>query len=397
MLKGKHIIVGICGGIAAYKSIAMIRLLVKAGAEVQPILTPAGREFVTPVTLSALTGKPVITDFFTANSGEWHSHVDLGLWADALLIAPATASSIAKMANGVADNMLITTYLSAKCPVFIAPSMDLDMWAHPSTQRNIDRLKNDGVHIIEPTSGELASHLVGKGRMEEPENIIADVEKYFSGSKVLKGHKILITAGPTYENLDPVRFIGNYSSGKMGLALVDECVARGAEVVLVCGPVAFSGSPDGVKRIEVVSAKEMLAACMEEMSDCDTAIFCAAVADYAPAIVETAKIKREKTETITLTLQRNPDIAASIGKEFPDRMLVGFALETDSEIENAESKMKRKNLKWIVVNSLRDPEAGFGKDTNKITMLCVDGRKLPFEAKSKKAVAADIINTVFDL
>lgn len=395
MLDGKHIILGISGGIAAYKSVYLLRLLIKAGAEVQVIITPNGKEFITPVTLSSLSGKPVISEFFTANTGEWHSHVDLGLWADAMIIAPATASTIGKMANGIADNMLITTYLSAKEKVFVAPAMDLDMWKHPSTQRNIETLRRDGVSIIEPGAGELASHLVGKGRMEEPENIVKVLADYFAEECDLKGKKVLITAGPTYENIDPVRFIGNYSSGKMGFALAEHCATRGAEVYLVAGPVALQTSTSGIFRRDVVSAKQMCEVCKEIFPTVDMAIMCAAVADYAPKNCATSKIKRENTDEMTIELVKNPDIAATLGKLKSDRQkLVGFALETDNEIENAVRKIKNKNLDWIVVNSLNDKEAGFQKDTNKITMLSSKGEKISFPAKLKKDVAKDIVDTI---
>lgn len=397
MLKGKHIILGISGGIAAYKSVYLLRLLIKAGAEVQVIITPNGKEFITPVTLSSLSGRPVISEFFTANTGEWHSHVDIGLWADAMVIAPATASTIGKMANGIADNMLITTYLSAKKKVFIAPAMDLDMWKHPTTQRNIQTLRRDGVEIIEPGAGELASHLVGKGRMEEPEKIVETLNTYFSAETDLKGKKILVTAGPTYENIDPVRFIGNYSSGKMGFALAEECAKRGAEVYLVSGPVSLTTTHNNIHRIDVVSAKEMCNACQNMFSQMDIAIMCAAVADYAPAEFVTSKIKREKRDCLTIELIRNPDIAATLGSlKTTNQLLVGFALETDNEIDNAVRKIKNKNLDWIVVNSLNDSEAGFQKDTNKITMLNANGEKIPFMAKLKTEVAKDIVNTILD-
>ena len=395
MLKGKHIILGISGGIAAYKSVYLLRLLIKAGAEVQVIITPNGKEFITPVTLSSLSGKPVISEFFTANTGEWHSHVDLGLWADAMIIAPATASTIGKMVSGVADNMLITTYLSSKSKVFVAPAMDLDMWKHPSTQRNIETLKADGVSIIEPGAGELASHLVGKGRMEEPENIVKVLDDYFSQKEDLKGKKVLITAGPTYENIDPVRFIGNYSSGKMGFAIAEECANRGAEVTLVCGPVSIKTKNPNINRVDVVSAKEMCNKCVNLFADTDIAILSAAVADYAPATCSESKIKREKTDSMTIELVKNPDIAATLGKMKSDsQMLVGFALETDNEKENAIRKINNKNLDWIVLNSLKDKEAGFQKDTNKITMLSRIGQEIPFDAKLKTEVAKDIIDTI---
>lgn len=395
MLKGKHIILGISGGIAAYKSVYLLRLLIKAGAEVQVIITPNGKEFITPVTLSSLSGKPVISEFFTANTGEWHSHVDLGLWADAMIIAPATASTIGKMVSGVADNMLITTYLSSKSKVFVAPAMDLDMWKHPSTQRNIETLRADGVSIIEPGAGELASHLVGKGRMEEPENIVKVLDNYFSQTEDLKGKKVLITAGPTYENIDPVRFIGNYSSGKMGFAIAEECANRGAEVTLVCGPVSIKTENPNINRVDVVSAKEMCDKCVNLFADTDIAILSAAVADYAPATCSESKIKREKTDSMTIELVKNPDIAATLGKMKSDsQMLVGFALETDNEKENAIRKINNKNLDWIVLNSLKDKEAGFQKDTNKITMLSRIGQEIPFDAKLKTEVAKDIIDTI---
>lgn len=399
MLNGKHIVLGISGGIAAYKSVYLLRLLVKAGAEVQVVITPNGKEFITPVTLSSLSGKPVISEFFTANTGEWHSHVDLGLWADAMVIAPATASTIGKMANGIADNMLITSYLSTKAQVFAAPAMDLDMWAHPSTQRNVGTLRHDGVIIIEPGSGELASHLCGKGRMEEPEKIVAALERWFGekekAKRRLAGRRILITAGPTYENLDPVRFIGNYSSGKMGFALAEECAGRGAEVVLVAGPVELKTLNPAIRRIDVTSARQMLAACEAEFPECTDAILCAAVSDYAPAEVAETKLKREKTGEMTIRLVPNPDIAATLGVMKGGRRLVGFALETDHERENALGKMRRKNLDWIVLNSLNDPEAGFRKDTNKVTILSSGGKELTFPAKPKNEVAADIVETVF--
>ncbi|WP_301758518.1 bifunctional phosphopantothenoylcysteine decarboxylase/phosphopantothenate--cysteine ligase CoaBC, partial [uncultured Muribaculum sp.] len=354
MLKGKHIILGISGGIAAYKSAYLLRLLVKAGAEVQVVMTPAAKEFITPVTMSALSGKPVVSEFFTANTGEWHSHVDLGLWADAMIIAPATASTIAKMANGVADNMLITTYLSAKAPVFIAPAMDLDMFAHPSTTRNLELLRSYGNHIIEPASGELASHLVGKGRMEEPEVIASVLDRFFDRGMSLAGKHIMITAGPTYEKIDPVRFIGNYSSGKMGYAIAEEAASRGADVTIVSGPVALKAVNPRIKVVDVESAREMLEACERIFPSCDTAIMCAAVADYAPAHPADRKIKREHDDLPVIELVKNSDIAATLGAmKKPGQRLVGFALETDNEMSNALHKLKAKNLDMIVMNSLR--------------------------------------------
>lgn len=393
-LQGKHIILGICGGIAAYKSVTLLRLLVKAGAEVQVVITPAGKEFITPVTLSALSQKPVVSEFFSANTGEWHSHVDLGLWADCMVIAPATASSIGKMAHGIADNMLITTYLSAKSPVFIAPAMDLDMMAHPSTQANIALLRSYGNHIIEPESGELASGLVGKGRMEEPEKIAEILKDFFASQQDLKGEKVLITAGPTYERIDPVRFIGNYSSGKMGYALAEECANRGADVTIVSGPVSVTSSNPDIKIIKIESAKEMLAACEKEFPSSQIAIMCAAVADYAPVHCADSKIKREHQEIPVIELVKNPDIAATLGKmKSASQMLVGFALETDHEIDNATEKLQRKNLDMIVLNSMRDHGAGFGTDTNKVTIFTRENRK-EYPLKTKREVAKDIVDAI---
>lgn len=389
MLNGKHIILGITGGIAAYKSAMLARLLIKAGAEVQVIMTPSAKEFITPVTLAALTGNPVISEFFTANTGEWHSHVDLGLWADAMIIAPATACTIAKMANGVADNMLVTSYLSAKSPVFVAPAMDLDMMAHPSTTANIDKLRSYGNHIIEPASGELASHLVGKGRMQEPEIIVAEMQKYFAKSQLLKGKKVLVTAGPTYEKIDPVRFIGNYSSGKMGYAIADEAARRGADVILVSGPVSLRPARPGVTVVPVESAKQMLHECENFFNTCDIAVMCAAVADYAPANPADKKIKREKQDIPVINLVKNPDIAATLGAEKKSgQILVGFALETDNEQTNAIDKLKRKNLDLIALNSLRTPGAGFGTDTNVITLIDKNGTVTPLPLMTKPEAAA---------
>lgn len=395
MLKGKHIILGITGGIAAYKAVSLLRLFVKAGADVQVVITPAGKEFITPVTLSALSGHPVISEFFTANTGSWNSHVDLGLWADAVVIAPATASTIAKMANGVADNMLVTTYLSAKAPVFIAPAMDLDMFAHPSTQHNLELLRSYGNHIIEPASGELASHLIGKGRMEEPEQIFKVVAEFLTHRKDLEGKKVMITAGPTYEKIDPVRFIGNYSSGKMGYALAEECAERGADVLLISGPVSIKAHHPSIKVVAVESAQQMHDAALSAFPDSDAAIMCAAVADYAPVVVAEKKIKREKDEIPVIELKKNPDIAAALGRiKKPGQMLVGFALETDNEMANAQSKLERKNLDMIVLNSLADKQAGFGVDTNKVTIIEKDGSVHSYEVKPKKEVAADIVDLI---
>ena len=393
MMRGKHIILGITGGIAAYKSATLARLLIKAGAEVQVVMTPNAREFITPVTMSALTGKPVVSEFFSANTGEWHSHVNLGLWADAMVIAPATASSIAKMAHGVADNMLITTYLSAKAPVFVAPAMDLDMMSHPSTAANIDLLRSYGNHIIEPAEGELASHLVGKGRMEEPERIFDVLDRFFSDTDELAGKKVLITAGPTYEPIDPVRFIGNYSTGKMGFALADAAASHGADVTVVAGPVDVRPSHPGVKVIGVESARQMLEACTPLFDEASITIFSAAVADYTPAHPQSCKIKREKTDLRQLDLIRNPDIAATLSsRKRPGQLTVGFALETDNETDNARHKLKNKNLDLIVMNSLRCSGAGFGCDTNKVTVFSPQGVLADIPLKSKQECARDIIS-----
>lgn len=394
MLKGKHIILGITGGIAAYKSVSLLRLFVKAGAEVQVVITPSGKEFITPVTLSALSGKPVISEFFTANTGSWNSHVDLGLWADAMVIAPATASTLGKMAHGIADNMLVTTYLSSKCPVFIAPAMDLDMFKHPSTAANLELLRSYGNHIIEPAAGELASHLIGKGRMEEPENIFAVLERFFSEKKTMEGKKVLITAGPTYEKIDPVRFIGNYSTGKMGYCIADEFVARGASVTIVSGPVSVKPKNQDVKVVSVESALEMRDAFMERFEGADIAVMCAAVADYRPEVVADRKIKREKDDIPVITLVKNPDIAAEAGrKKREDQILVGFALETDNAVANAQDKLARKNLDMIVLNSLSE-QTGFGVDTNKVTVIERSGTSTTFDLKNKVEVAKDIVNLI---
>lgn len=395
-LNGKHIVLGITGGIAAYKAAMLTRLFIKAGAEVQVIMTPNAREFITPVTLSTLSGKPVITEFFSANSGEWHSHVDLGLWADAFVVAPATASTIAKMACGVADNMLVTSYLSTRAKVFVAPAMDFDMMQHPSTTRNIATLRADGCTIIEPAEGELASHLVGKGRMEEPENILRTIEDYFRATQSLAGKKVLITAGPTYEKIDPVRFIGNYSSGKMGYAIANEAAARGAQVTIVSGPVSNISVYDGVNIVRVESALEMLAEAQTAFADADIAILAAAVADYRPASPCDHKIKREEAGIDSIELVKNPDIAATLGaSKRPGQRLVGFALETDHEMDNARRKLARKNLDMIVLNSLRDPGAGFGVSTNKVTLVFADNdTAVELPLKPKTEVAADILDHI---
>lgn len=390
-LKGKHIVLGITGSIAAYKAAYLLRAFVKKGAEVQVVITPAGKEFITPVTLSALSGKPVVSEFFTANDGTWHSHVDLGLWADVMVIAPATASTIGKMVHGIADNMLITTYLSAKAPVFVAPAMDLDMFAHPSTQHNLDMLCSYGNYIIEPTSGELASHLEGKGRMEEPDRIVAIIEEFFAQKQVLAGKKVMITAGPTYEKLDPVRFIGNYSSGKMGFAIAEACAKAGADVTLVAGPVSLKTVHPAIRRIDVESADEMYDAVVSEFGHHNAAIMCAAVADYKPATCCPEKMKRS-ADDMTLQLVPNRDIAAAVGAiKRDDQCLVGFALETNNEEVNAQSKLEKKNLDFIVLNSLQDPGAGFRCDTNKVTIIERDGISTDYPCKSKAEVAKDIV------
>lgn len=390
-MKGKKIVLGITGSIAAYKAAVLTRALIKKGAEVQIVITPAGKEFITPITLSALTGKPVISEFFAQRDGTWHSHVDLGLWADAMLIAPATASTIGKMAHGIADNMLVTTYLSMKAPVFIAPAMDLDMFAHPSTRHNLDILRSYGNHIIEPASGELASHLVGKGRMEEPEKIVEVLETFFARAEDLKGKHILITAGPTYEKIDPVRFIGNYSSGKMGYALAEACARRGANVTLISGPVALQVQHPAIRRIDVESAEQMYQAAIRLYPQANAGILCAAVADFTPETVASNKIKREG-ENLLVRLKPTQDIAAALGKiKRPDQRLVGFALETYDEQIHAQEKRKRKNFDFIVLNSLNDAGAGFRCDTNKITILDESGIT-PYPLKDKHEVASDIID-----
>ena len=390
VLQGKKIILGVTGSIAAYKSAQLIRLLVKEGAEVKVIMTPLAKEFITPLTLATLAKNPILVDFFDPTNGNWNSHVDLGLWADAYLIAPATANTIAKMATGVADNLLLTTYLSAKCPVFIAPAMDLDMFAHPTMQRNLESLKSVGNQIIEPATGELASGLDGKGRMEEPENIVQFLVNFFT-SKPVSGKKILITAGPTYEKIDPVRFVGNYSTGKMGFALAETCATQGADVCLVAGPVVLKTKHPNIERIDVESAEEMFEVVTSRFYEMDGAILCAAVADFTPTEAATSKLKREK-DNLQLDLKPTQDIAASLGSmKMENQFLVGFALETNNEEANAQQKMERKNFDFIVLNSLQDAQSGFGFDTNKITILFRSGVNKHFELKDKNAVAEDIV------
>lgn len=403
-LKGKHIVLGISGGIAAYKSVALLRLLIREGAEVQVVITPSGREFITPATLAALSGKPVVSEFFAANTGEWHSHVDLGLWADLMVVAPATACTLAKMATGVADNMLVTTYLSAREPVMVAPAMDLDMFAHPTTRRNLDTLRADGVIVLDSPSGELASGLSGKGRMLEPELILAEIRRFFSAAGEMKseqksdfkGRKVLITAGPTREKIDPVRFIGNHSSGKMGFALASEFAARGAEVSLVCGPVGVVPPlPPGVSLVPVESALDMLSEVEARFPDADVAVFAAAVADYRPASPSSSKIKREGKGHMALELVANPDIAAEMGRlKRPGQLNVGFALETDHGHANALRKMEAKNLDFIVLNPAGTPDAGFNADTNRISILSPDGKACDLPLMSKRECAVRIADAV---
>nr|WP_314556840.1 bifunctional phosphopantothenoylcysteine decarboxylase/phosphopantothenate--cysteine ligase CoaBC [uncultured Prevotella sp.] len=402
MLKGKKIVLGITGSIAAYKSCLIIRELIKSGAEVQVVITPAGKEFITPITLSALTHKPVVSEFFSQKDGTWNSHVDLGLWADAMVIAPCTAATLGKMANGVADNMLITTYLSMKAPVFIAPAMDLDMYKHPSTQKNIETLRSFGNHIIEPGSGFLASGLEGKGRMEEPENIVKALADFFSTLlespsyiEDLKDKKILITAGPTYEKIDPVRFIGNYSSGKMGFALAEECSRRGAKVVLVAGPVSLTCT-ESIQRVDVESCKEMYEVAVKEFPNCDAAILCAAVADFRPDTIAEQKIKRVGDELL-LKLKPTQDIAATIGSmKGEGQRIVAFALETNEEESNAQRKLEKKNADFIVLNSTRIPGTTFQTDDNQITIINKEGKK-SYAKKPKTEVARDIIDELVSI
>lgn len=399
MLKGKKIVLGITGSIAAYKSCLIIRQLVRQGAEVQVVITPSGKEFITPITLSALTQKPVISDFFSQRDGTWHSHVDLGLWADAMLVAPCTAATLGKMCHGIADNMLVTTYLSMKAPVFIAPAMDLDMYKHSSTQENIDTLKRRGNHIIEAGSGFLASGLEGKGRMEEPEAIVAFLEQYFDNNAAatqdLKGKNVLITAGPTYEKIDPVRFIGNYSSGKMGFALAEECFKRGANVTLVAGPVHIACS-EGINRIDVESCEQMYEACQQAFPAADAAILCAAVADFKPLSFSDTKIKREK-DNLHIDLQPTHDIAAALGQQKTSQQrIVAFALETNNEETNASAKLVKKNADFIVLNSTRNVGTTFQTDDNQITIISKGGKK-EYEKKRKHLVARDIIDELVSI
>ena len=394
MLKGKHIILGVTGSIAAYKAATLTRLLVKEGASVKVVMTPLAKEFITPLTMATLSKSPIMVDFYNPENGDWNSHVDLGLWADLYLIAPASANTIGKMAGGIADNLLLTTYLSAKCPVMVAPAMDLDMYKHPATQRNLKVLQSFGNIIIEPESGELASGLIGKVRMEEPERIVAFIADYFARQEDFKGKKVVVTAGPTYEKIDPVRFIGNYSSGKMGLAIAEEFAGRGAEVVLVCGPVNLKTSHPAIRRVDVESAAQMYEVTSKEFVNSDVAVLSAAVADFTPKEKADHKIKRGKDDLL-LELLPTKDIAAELGRiKTVSQLLIGFALETNDEEINALSKMQRKNLDMIVLNSLNDKGAGFSVDTNKVTILDKAGDKTVYELKTKVEVAKDIVDQI---
>ncbi len=386
---------GITGGIAAYKCAPLVREFVKRGAEVKVVMTPLAKQFITPLTMATLSKNPILVDFFNPENGEWNSHVNLGMWADVYLIAPATANTIGKMANGVADNLLLTSYLSAKCPVFFAPAMDLDMYKHPAVQKNIATLISYGNHVIEPGTGFLASGLEGKGRMAEPSDIVVALENFFESKSDMAGKKVMITAGPTYEKIDPVRFIGNYSSGKMGFALAEECADRGAEVTLIAGPTSLKTVNGKINRINVESAQQMFDAAVENSPSADVQILCAAVADYRPSVTADKKIKREKTGEMTLTLVPNPDIAAALGKiKRENQVNVGFALETNDEATNAKDKCARKNFDFIVMNSLKDKGAGFQVDTNKITIFTAGGDVMEYPLKTKKEVAADIVDAV---
>lgn len=393
MLGGKHILLGVTGSIAAYKAANIVRLLVTQGAEVKIVMTPLAKQFITPLTLATLAKNPIYVDFFNPENGEWNSHVSLGMWADAYLIAPATANTIGKMANGIADNLLLTSYLSAKCPVFVAPAMDLDMYVHPAVQKNIETLKSYGVHFIDAEDGELASGLVGKGRLAAPEHIVESLDTFFNGQMSLTEKKVMVTAGPTYEKIDAVRFIGNYSSGKMGYAIAEECASRGAEVVLVSGPTSLNVHNSNIKLVRVNSAREMYEACNQEFPQCNAAVLSAAVADFTPQNVSDTKIKR-KDNNLEITLKPTDDIAASLGKQKGDRVLVGFALEKENELENAIGKLERKNFDFIVLNSMNDKGAGFNHDTNKITIINRSKEVKNYDLKSKVMVAKDIVDEI---
>ncbi len=396
MLTGKRIILGVCGGIAAYKSAILTRLLIKRGVEVRVVMTRSAKDFITPLTLSTLSKNPVLSEFSSPKTGEWNNHVELGLWADAIIIAPATANTVSKMANGMCDNLLLAVYLSARCPVFIAPAMDLDMLQHPSTQSNITKLSGIGSIIIDPTYGELASGLTGTGRMAEPEEIVDHLEKFFTSNLKLAGKTVLVTAGPTYEAIDPVRFIGNHSSGKMGFAIAEALANQGANVNLVCGPTNENTNHPSINVMSVTSAEEMNKACSSLFSSADITVLAAAVADYKPTVKADQKIKK-KDGDITLELTKTVDIAASLGKlKHNGQLIVGFALETENELENAKKKLEAKNFDLIVLNSLNDKGAGFGHDTNKITIINRNYKVKSFDLKDKKAVAQDIADAIWE-
>jgi len=401
MLKGRKILLGVTGGIAAYKAATIIRLLVKEGAEVKVVMTPLAKEFITPLTLATLSRNPVLVDFFDPEDGRWNSHIELGLWADVYLIAPATANTIGKMAGGIADNLLLTTYLSARCPVYLAPAMDLDMLVHPATAENIRTLKSFGNHIIEPDTGELASGLEGKGRMAEPEVIVKEIKEFFSKKKItekaLEGKRVFINAGPTVEPIDPVRYISNHSSGRMGIALADAAAALGADVTLVLGPVSLRPSHSLVNTINVTTAAEMKTASVKVFGECDIAILAAAVADFTPETISDTKIRRRRGEMV-IKLKPTEDIAALLGSiKKPGQFLAGFALETNDDVKNATDKLKRKNLDMIVLNSLRDEGAGFGYETNRITIIDRNNNIDKFELKTKSEVASDILQKIISL
>ena len=397
MLKGKKIIIGITGSIAAYKSAVLVRLLVKAGAYVKVVMTPAAKDFITPLTLSTLSKHKVLSEFTTGGEGEWNNHVELGLWADMMIVAPASANTLAKIANGVCDNFLLAVYLSAQCPIYLAPAMDLDMYKHASTKKNLEKIKAFGNTIIDPETGELASGLYGEGRMAEPEQIVQFIVNDLKKKLPLKGKKALVTAGPTYEAIDPVRFIGNHSSGKMGIALAEELAGQGADVTLVCGPTSITTTNIAIRKIDVVSAEEMYRACTSIYEKTDIAILSAAVADYAPTVVAKQKIKKQDKNVPNIELKQTPDILAELGKrKRKDQFLVGFALETNNEVENAKVKLKKKNLDLIILNSLNDKGAGFKSDQNKITIIDKNNKTLNFELKHKKEVAQDIVKKIID-
>ncbi|WP_158829423.1 bifunctional phosphopantothenoylcysteine decarboxylase/phosphopantothenate--cysteine ligase CoaBC [Mucilaginibacter lacusdianchii] len=397
MLNGKKIILGVCGSIAAYKTAPLVRLLIKAGAEVQVLMTADATNFITPLTLATLSKKPVLVHYFEPTTGSWNNHVELGLWADLMLIAPASANTLAKMANGLCDNLLLATYLSAKCPVYFAPAMDLDMWKHPATLNNVHKLQSYGNTLIQPGSGELASGLHGEGRLAEPEEIVDILEKAFATGYPLKGRKALVTAGPTYEAIDPVRFIGNHSSGKMGFAVADRLAALGADVTLITGPTAQITVQAAIKRVDATSAQDMLDACLQVFDTVDICVMSAAVADYTPVTVAPQKIKKQATD-LNIELKKTTDILKTLGeRKRKSQLLVGFALETENEEQNAIEKIRKKNLDFIVLNSLNDAGAGFKTDTNKITIIDHNLQKTVFTLKSKTEAAADICQKITEL